>query len=391
MLRAMSRTRGVFAALILLAAVAGPASADPIIGGTAAHKGDFPAVVVITLLNGQALCTGTLIDPEWVVTAAHCVNPTTLMAANQAAVTSGAMVFFNTVNVQLDQGTAIGAKETIFDPMYNPSLGTSHDVGLIHLKTPVTNITPSPINLVVGKTPIGTVVTQVGFGTRQIGAGGPAGAEFVLANRTSEKCSTITELGVPLDDANLMCFSQADMKGECEGDSGGPSFAMVNGQQTIVSLTSFGDQQCASVGADTRPESVKPFLLQHIPNLPVVECNDDTMCSDGKTCFEHSCMPMPFAPTGIGAVCTGNTDCASTECASGPGSDKLCVINCTVADATTCPSGFDCLDTGGGGGACWPSATGGSGGCCDAGNHGVPTMLAGIGLVGLVLRRRRRR
>ena len=44
--------------------------ADPfaIFGGTAATAGEFPAVVVLEV--GGGLCTGTLVDPEWVLTAA---------------------------------------------------------------------------------------------------------------------------------------------------------------------------------------------------------------------------------------------------------------------------------------------------------------------------------
>ena len=74
-------------------------------------------------------------------------------------------------------------------PQYDQSGGASHDLGLIHLATPVKGITPSPVNLLKSTTPIGSVVRQVGFGTRQLGAQGPAGAEYVIANRTAIACS----------------------------------------------------------------------------------------------------------------------------------------------------------------------------------------------------------
>jgi uncharacterized protein (TIGR03382 family) len=54
-----------------------------------------------------------------------------------------------------------------------------------------------------------------------------------------------------------------------------------------------------------------------------------------------------------------------------------------------CPSGFDCISAGTED-VCWPSSSGG-GGCCDASGAGAPTSMLGIALVGIVLRRRRRR
>ena len=53
----------------------------------------------------------------------------------------------------------------------------------------------------------------------------------------------------------------------------------------------------------------------------------------------------------------------------------------------TCPSGFDCIDAGGGAGVCWPGS-GGDGGGCSTGNGGG---FAVIGLGFALLARRRRR
>jgi secreted trypsin-like serine protease len=43
-----------------------------IVGGLKAKKGQFPWQVLIQM-DGQFMCGGSLIDPEWVLTAAHCV------------------------------------------------------------------------------------------------------------------------------------------------------------------------------------------------------------------------------------------------------------------------------------------------------------------------------
>src|SRR5262245_38436991 len=81
-------------------AAAGPA---PIIGGTQAQNGQYPSVVAFTVGNG--LCTGTLVTPEWILTAAHCVTPSVVGLANQAAVTADVRVHSGTVDLSRAQGT----------------------------------------------------------------------------------------------------------------------------------------------------------------------------------------------------------------------------------------------------------------------------------------------
>jgi hypothetical protein len=378
MLRRMRRPVWLFIAIHLVlvkVALAGPA---PILGGQPATVGQYPTVVAIEV--GGGLCTGTLVTPDWVLTAAHCVTPAVVGLSTQAQVTASVKVHFNTVNINTTQGTVVGAMDTIPDPMFNVNNLGSHDSGLIHLATSVTTMKPVPVNFVAASAPVGVMVTMVGFGATATGGGGNVGIEYVV-QQTSISCTAGEGT-----DANLLCFSQVNGKGKCEGDSGGPSFAMIGGQLVEVGITSFGDQTCSQFGADTRTDAEKAFIIQHIPEL---ECQADTDCPTGHECFAHRCIEMPFQPTGLGSTCTTGTDCDSGQCATGDGGMK-CSMTCTTGDMTTCPSGFDCVGATGGQGACWPSPSSG-GGCCDSGGAGGPaTMLAGIGLVGVLLRKRRR-
>ena len=390
------------AALLAAASTSAFAQSAPIIGGTKTTVGAYPSVVSLTI--GGGLCTGTLITPEWVLTAAHCVDPAVVRLANQAAVTASTKVHFNTVDVLHNPGTVVSAAETIPNPAFNVNALGASDIGLIRLATPVTTVTPSPVNFDAAKAPVGVMVTMVGFGTTQVNAGGGAGVEYELKARTSTSCSALGGGS----DANLLCFSQTDSKGKCEGDSGGPSFATLDGKLVVVGITSFGDQSCAQFGADTRVDAEKAFLLQHIPglkciadgvceqtcgagNLPIDPdcpvCAKDSDCGTGEICFKQQCIPGPTDPEGLGSDCTTNADCASGSCATGPDGQR-CVLTCTAGIAESCPAGFDCLAAGATG-ACWLNSE--SSGCCDASGAGAPTMLFGFGVVALVLGKRRRR
>jgi hypothetical protein len=359
---------------------------QPIIGGTMAVLGEFPTVVAITA-NG-AICTGTLVDREWVLTAAHCLDKGLLGVSTQDQVTAAVRVYYHTVNINTSAGRANSrrASVTIPKPTFNINSLGSNDIGLIKLASPIDTdptgkaIIPSPVNFDAAMAPTGVTVTQVGFGSTAQGGTGTVGAMFKLSGRPSSSCENFGAGS----STNLLCYNQQDNKGKCQGDSGGPSFVMIGGKLSVVGVTSFGDQNCAAFGADTRTNIEKDFLLMYAPLGP--KCATDGECPNNGICFQGQCMAAPFEGNGLGAECVDGASCESQLCADGPGGMK-CTMTCTKGDNATCPGGFECIDAGTTG-VCWPNSDGG--GCCDAGGSGAPTALLGFGLMALVVRRKRR-
>jgi hypothetical protein len=226
---------------------------------------------------------------------------------------------------------------------------------------------------------------MVGYGATEQNAMGTVGTEFVLSGRASESCSKLPPLaGATASDDNLLCYSQTDGKGKCEGDSGGPSFAVIDGTTKVVGTTSFGDTACAQLGTDTRPDAEHRFLYAHIPDL---ECTTDAMCDGGRSCYSGQCVLPPGMTGAIGQSCSKDSECDTGECNTAPDGSKVCAIECAVSDGSAgCPADFKCEEAGSAS-SCFD---GHGAGCCDAGGRGGSTAVGLGGLVVFATRRRRR-
>ncbi len=384
MLRGMRRVV-LLSLLASASAVAGPEA--PIIGGTPATAGEYPNVVGVVFSGGDgsvALCTGTLITSTWVMTAGHCVTPSEDMVSTQDEVTAGLRIYVGALTIfpPPDGNDGLTVMTSMPDPMFDINALGSHDMGLIQLAQPVTGVTPVKLNFDASAIQPGANVTQVGYGETGTNGTGNAGTLYTVMQSLSS-CASIG-LG-SAEDANLLCYSQTNGKGKCSGDSGGPSFAQIDGETVEVGETSFGDPNCAQYGTDTRIDAEKAFLLANIPSLQT--CNSDSDCGAEQECFNHACITTPYSPMGLGSACSSAADCTSADCVATSNEGQLCSMACTAGNDSTCPGGFTCIADGANG-ACVP---GSGGGCCDASGRGAPTAIIGFALVGVVWRRRRKR
>jgi MYXO-CTERM domain-containing protein len=114
-------------------------------------------------------------------------------------------------------------------------------------------------------------------------------------------------------------------------------------------------------------------------------CANGASCGSGTKCLGGVCYPDKDVVGGLGSDCTTAEECATGSCI-GDGTTMKCTAQCDPG--LSCPSGFDCVETGGGAGVCWPGASEG-GGCSTNGTPSGSFALLGLGLALLALRRRR--
>lgn len=185
-----------------------------IIGGTT-DTGDACVVGVFAHAPGAtsgSICTGTIIGPHTVLTAAHCVSPVSVGAGQVFDLLPGTTLAL----------PGITASSTTFQPAWNiNNLAAGHDIGIVH-----TAQTLSPI---CGRAAVNTglPVRLVGYGSNTHANGG---------------VGTKRQVTVSIIGANILIQDGNSNQQTCHGDSGGPAFQGAN----VVGVTSFGSDQSAT-------------------------------------------------------------------------------------------------------------------------------------------------
>lgn len=212
--------------------------ADPrIIGGSAVEIADFPWQAA--LVNGRAVgryqfCGGSIIGPDTILTAAHCLANGTIAGDHRRVdIVAG-------TNFYAEGGERIKARALFVHPQYD-SAKYDYDVAIIKLEKPVE--LGKPIAMRQDAAQAGEGVWVTGWGAITMGGKGSPevlGAQLPIVSR--DTCNNIESYGPDGITDRMLCAGYRDGGVDaCQGDSGGP-LSQGNGDEArLVGIVSWGE------------------------------------------------------------------------------------------------------------------------------------------------------
>ncbi|KAI1903866.1 hypothetical protein AGOR_G00031630 [Albula goreensis] len=222
-------------------------SSSRIIGGSVAQLGQWPWQVSLHFYRSHT-CGGSLVAPDFVVTAAHCFPRKT----TASLVPSNWLVYGGVVS-QGDLPSPYYVEKIILNESYDPDTN-DYDIALLKLRKPVqfsSSVQPVCLPSFGLTFPSETTCWTSGFGTTEEGA--ESGSRYLMEVSVSiidtQRCNR-NDVYQGRVSKNMLCAGDlSGGKDSCQGDSGGPLVCESGGRWYLTGVTSWG----VGCGRSNRP------------------------------------------------------------------------------------------------------------------------------------------
>ncbi|MFH4978087.1 hypothetical protein AB6A40_004796 [Gnathostoma spinigerum] len=208
-------------------------SGQRLTGAIETQPHSWPWTVEIVWRTGTHRCGGVLIEPKFVLTAAHCFDKSRDPQ----------------LYVVLVGGHAIGTgerheiKKIAVHELYRVSKLHSNDIALLRIDPPAKlNETVQVVCLPTFPVAVNKMCVVTGWGRlMEDGPHPKALREIHVPILPSLSCSHSASYALRFDDASMFCagYSEGGIDA-CQGDSGGPLMCEINGEWVLHGLVSWG-------------------------------------------------------------------------------------------------------------------------------------------------------
>lgn len=285
-----------------------PVTTDEAIVHGTLDKARHPAVVAIVTSDGH-LCSGSLVAPDVVLTARHCVA--SLVSEDiKCPDAFGPTVLPQTLAIVLGSDAASGTLGAYANKIHVPSTRAvcEADIAVLELDRKIEGIQPLRIAHDVSPRQGGHIVA-VGFGRTGTTSKSSAGARRL-------------RMGVPIESVTQTEITVGEST--CFGDSGGPAIDEDTGE--ILGVLSRGGGGCSGQvwNVYTRVTPWLDSLIDPFVHTPAIGA------------------PAPDLGD-MGDPCTAGSGCASGICVSAQ-PEGYCSRACGTG--TRCPAGYRCAKSG---------------------------------------------
>jgi hypothetical protein len=276
-----------------------------VVGGHPVKINDWPSYVLVQYrFDGKVgTCGGTVIAPDWVLTAGHC-------AVGKTNTPQNFFVIEGTDNVNT-KGSEIGVSEVVLHESYSGSPAPHNDVALLHLKSTARSPGQALISGSLPSSPGLASVAGFGLTTAQPIEGAHSGSlssqllqvDIPVVARAS--CAQIlgkhydaSTVAKVIDDATVCAGDPTGGKDSCNGDSGGPLAINTGTGRVQIGVVSWGPgcAQVDTVGVYASVGNFETWIKRRVPGAKFV------LAQPGATPGPNPPAPPAPSPSAIAAI-----------------------------------------------------------------------------------------